>query len=182
MQTRTRFHLQYLFFFLVIRRPPRSTLFPYTTLFRSSGGPACACRPGHHVFLVRRGRAYGHSAEPRGGTQHRIHPDASGTAGAQHGDVLGNAARNSRLGLSRSGVAPDAAAWTPDGDPSGIRDDRFAGGARFLSPLYGGRTHSPNHRALTGTCRSARCARGAFRTALENRRSARPAYSVAFAA
>src|SRR3712207_9121492 len=26
------------FFFLMIRRPPRSTLFPYTTLFRS-GGP-----------------------------------------------------------------------------------------------------------------------------------------------
>src|SRR5208337_5544080 len=25
------------FFFLMIRRPPRSTLFPYTTLFRSSG-------------------------------------------------------------------------------------------------------------------------------------------------
>src|SRR2546428_529634 len=27
-------------FFLMIRRPPRSTLFPYTTLFRSSGIPA----------------------------------------------------------------------------------------------------------------------------------------------
>src|SRR2546425_13106605 len=27
----------YLFFFLMIRRPPRSTLFPYTTLFRSGG-------------------------------------------------------------------------------------------------------------------------------------------------
>src|SRR2546425_2704993 len=26
-----------LFFFLMIRRPPRSTLFPYTTLFRSEG-------------------------------------------------------------------------------------------------------------------------------------------------
>src|SRR5262249_61756898 len=26
-----------LFFFLMIRRPPRSTLFPYTTLFRSTG-------------------------------------------------------------------------------------------------------------------------------------------------
>src|SRR2546430_17060243 len=26
------------FFFLMIRRPPRSTLFPYTTLFRSTGG------------------------------------------------------------------------------------------------------------------------------------------------
>src|SRR5438445_7883616 len=34
------------FFFLVIRRPPTSTLFPYTTLFRSrgSGGPACGRR------------------------------------------------------------------------------------------------------------------------------------------
>src|SRR3712207_7224251 len=26
----------FIFFFLMIRRPPRSTLFPYTTLFRSS--------------------------------------------------------------------------------------------------------------------------------------------------
>src|ERR1039457_4663812 len=33
-----RYHLTYpgsSFFFLMIRRPPRSTLFPYTTLFRS---------------------------------------------------------------------------------------------------------------------------------------------------
>src|SRR3712207_7746250 len=29
----------YVFFFLMIRRPPRSTLFPYTTLFRSTGTP-----------------------------------------------------------------------------------------------------------------------------------------------
>src|SRR5260370_41545125 len=29
--------LFYIFFFLMIRRPPRSTLFPYTTLFRSIG-------------------------------------------------------------------------------------------------------------------------------------------------
>src|SRR5689334_25364392 len=28
----------FLFFFLMIRRPPRSTLFPYTTLFRSLRG------------------------------------------------------------------------------------------------------------------------------------------------
>src|SRR6202050_5208931 len=27
----------FIFFFLMIRRPPRSTLFPYTTLFRSDG-------------------------------------------------------------------------------------------------------------------------------------------------
>src|SRR5246127_3397983 len=29
--------MSYSFFFLMIRRPPRSTLFPYTTLFRSLG-------------------------------------------------------------------------------------------------------------------------------------------------
>src|SRR5437588_2882646 len=33
------------FFFLMIRRPPRSTLFPYTTLFRSST-TGCASCPG----------------------------------------------------------------------------------------------------------------------------------------
>src|SRR3989449_6830033 len=42
--------LLFSFFFLMIRRPPRSTLFPYTTLFRSllaaqpAGGPRCALR------------------------------------------------------------------------------------------------------------------------------------------
>src|SRR2546430_13083244 len=30
--------LRFSFFFLMIRRPPRSTLFPYTTLFRSLPG------------------------------------------------------------------------------------------------------------------------------------------------
>src|ERR1039458_8849467 len=30
-------HTDLIFFFLMIRRPPRSTLFPYTTLFRSTG-------------------------------------------------------------------------------------------------------------------------------------------------
>src|SRR5438128_3414915 len=32
-----RFLCLLFFFFLMIRRPPRSTLFPYTTLFRSTG-------------------------------------------------------------------------------------------------------------------------------------------------
>src|SRR3712207_8646722 len=35
----------FMFFFLMIRRPPRSTLFPYTTLFRST--TRCgSCSPG----------------------------------------------------------------------------------------------------------------------------------------
>src|SRR6266496_5661197 len=33
------------FFFLMIRRPPRSTLFPYTTLFRSCPRPPPATSP-----------------------------------------------------------------------------------------------------------------------------------------
>src|SRR3712207_8041224 len=32
----------------MIRRPPRSTLFPYTTLFRSHPEPVVARRRGHH--------------------------------------------------------------------------------------------------------------------------------------
>src|SRR5256885_9454212 len=37
-------HLRnYFFFFLMIRRPPRSTLFPYTTLFRSRSASGYAC-------------------------------------------------------------------------------------------------------------------------------------------
>src|SRR3712207_8222166 len=45
------------FFFLMIRRPPRSTLFPYTTLFRSSGRidrPArdAAIVPGHSGWRI----------------------------------------------------------------------------------------------------------------------------------
>src|SRR2546429_9056698 len=39
-----RFYL--VFFFLMIRRPPRSTLFPYTTLFRSFGGTLALLRFG----------------------------------------------------------------------------------------------------------------------------------------
>src|ERR1022692_5052515 len=34
------FHAPFFFFFLMIRRPPRSTLFPYTTLSRSD---TCDC-------------------------------------------------------------------------------------------------------------------------------------------
>src|SRR5262249_61040663 len=40
--------LLFLFFFSMIRPPPRSTLFPYTTLFRSGrwiSGPPASCHP-----------------------------------------------------------------------------------------------------------------------------------------
>src|SRR5215510_16053062 len=37
----------FIFFFLMIRRPPRSTLFPYTTLFRSTRRVLLARLPAH---------------------------------------------------------------------------------------------------------------------------------------
>src|SRR2546427_593872 len=47
----------FFFFFLMIRRPPRSPLFPYTTLFRSAVSTAAPCA----LPL----RAKGHSPGPR---------------------------------------------------------------------------------------------------------------------
>src|SRR3712207_7163560 len=40
------------FFFLMIRRPPRSTLFPYTTLFRSRKSRAAVSGEGAGVMSV----------------------------------------------------------------------------------------------------------------------------------
>src|SRR3712207_8466411 len=51
-----------IFFFLMIRRPPRSTLFPYTTLFRSWFPRAVARDP----QAARPGRVRGRSAGRRG--------------------------------------------------------------------------------------------------------------------
>src|ERR1044071_10263500 len=45
MRVISNFTLFVFFFFLMIRRPPRSTLFPYTTLFRS---PRAALAGGAH--------------------------------------------------------------------------------------------------------------------------------------
>src|SRR5688572_33309811 len=48
-----------IFFFLMIRRPPRSTLFPYTTLFRSVPLPSLQRRPPAHAGRVQRRRERG---------------------------------------------------------------------------------------------------------------------------
>src|SRR2546426_8292657 len=45
----------YVFFFLMIRRPPRSTLFPYTTLFRSSARAPPSRRKNRAPRPARRG-------------------------------------------------------------------------------------------------------------------------------
>src|SRR5689334_25246335 len=72
-----------LFFFLMIRRPPRSTLFPYTTLFRSLRG-------------VRGSRVDGHRARPGSGDP----VAARGRARACPGDR-----KSTRLNSSHSSIS-----------------------------------------------------------------------------
>src|SRR6266508_635261 len=52
------------FFFLMIRRPPRSTLFPYTTLFRSRRAPGrCSPTSGWQDEHMRGPRSEEHTSE-----------------------------------------------------------------------------------------------------------------------
>src|SRR3989441_1343909 len=51
----------------MIRRPPRSTLFPYTTLFRSAPGRAPDDRGARALHLRVRGRGRRHGHGPCGG-------------------------------------------------------------------------------------------------------------------
>src|SRR2546422_8124164 len=72
--------MSFFFFFLMIRRPPRSTLFPYTTLFRSGssvepavdaadvGGPGIV-NPDHGPAGIRGARSEEHTSE----LQSRLH-------------------------------------------------------------------------------------------------------------
>src|SRR2546430_17595247 len=58
------------FFFLMIRRPPRSTLFPYTTLFRSRAGAQAEhdvglSQPAIHVVGHEHARAARRAADQR---------------------------------------------------------------------------------------------------------------------
>src|SRR3712207_7630363 len=62
------------FFFLMIRRPPRSTLFPYTTLFRSALADVRQVEPAQgrgrvgHLRTPSRGRRRPAPGRGRGGT------------------------------------------------------------------------------------------------------------------
>src|ERR1051326_8828724 len=66
----------FFFFFLRIRRPPRSTLFPYTTLFRSD-----------HISFLQRGYPAGRLTEPRENFAHE-HQDVRVENGVQYGDLV----------------------------------------------------------------------------------------------
>src|ERR1043165_7144925 len=72
MRSAANFTLFPYFYFVMIRQPPRSTLFPYTTLFRSHGRRALAVLPGGAVR-----RARGARPLPAG------HPAGGGPQGAE---------------------------------------------------------------------------------------------------
>src|SRR3712207_7271247 len=85
-----------LYFFLMIRRPPRSTLFPYTTLFRSEDlGAQCASERlagrGDHV----RGRA-----ERRHRREQPVLELAAADVGAHRGDR-----KSTRLNSSHANIS-----------------------------------------------------------------------------
>src|SRR5256885_8407294 len=60
----------------MIRRPPRSTLFPYTTLFRSHmhDGQICLPYPGGKVRLAHPRARYTHGTYRRGDTVMHVSP------------------------------------------------------------------------------------------------------------
>src|SRR3712207_7763434 len=88
------------FFFLMIRRPPRSTLFPYTTLFRSPGvGVPLAGAPAVGEAGDRAGAVHGAGAlrRRRGAGVRR---GAPGDAALHHGDR-----KSTRLNSSHANIS-----------------------------------------------------------------------------
>src|SRR3712207_8749090 len=86
-----------MFFFLMIRRPPRSTLFPYTTLFRSRArhqGPAH--RPPDAAQPVRLDSAR---------SSHGEHPADGREGAAEAAPHLGRDRKSTRLNSSHANIS-----------------------------------------------------------------------------
>src|SRR5260370_15850174 len=100
----------FLFFFLMIRRPPRSTLFPYTTLFRSPAsadnwtpvGPATSGLSGGAASMV--------LTETRG---YLLAPDRMLYSGPVNGPVNGSVNRS----VNRRAPRPPGARLPLPGGP-----------------------------------------------------------------
>src|SRR3712207_6945748 len=86
-------------FFLMIRRPPRSTLFPYTTLFRSGE------EPGQRVQR-RRGRARErHEVAPPSGERHEREHHAVAEHGHGEEGARGADRKSTRLNSSHANIS-----------------------------------------------------------------------------
>src|SRR2546429_9169887 len=92
------------FFFLMIRRPPRSTLFPYTTLFRSLGE-------------ARRFVAKVNVAADEAASNYSTVPEA-GTLKLTPGAAYVHYTPNETIGGVEFGYVPDTAGGPPGAGPS----------------------------------------------------------------
>src|SRR3712207_7853895 len=74
----------------MIRRPPRSTLFPYTTLFRSSGSARPRCpRPGGRAATRRRASStVSPLARGGGGGLRQLDPEPAAARSEEHTSEL----------------------------------------------------------------------------------------------
>src|SRR2546430_15344190 len=98
----------------MIRRPPRSTLFPYTTLFRSPGESLeVAVARGAERGAIRRGMLVDDV-----GAECGVHGDGNGPfgGGEQEGDVAGRELGAARQG-GGEGLAPALARARPRRGP-----------------------------------------------------------------
>src|SRR3712207_9200512 len=84
------------FFFVMIRRPPRSTLFPYTTLFRSDRAAA----PADVLLLAELLVAHGRRRARRGVGGARGHAD-----GHRAGGPLRRDRKSTRLNSSHANIS-----------------------------------------------------------------------------
>src|SRR6266850_3299524 len=139
------------FFFLMIRRPPRSTLFPYTTLFRSGGRPAAISAHIHPTvglarssvcggprYLTNSRISQGHGPDRERGRQQRLlvrgrHDATVRASRAGSGKALcgfaraAHARRSATTWIRSGGIASDERANQPGAAP---RDTGCLGVAR----------------------------------------------------
>src|SRR3712207_7701820 len=101
-------------FFLMIRRPPRSTLFPYTTLFRS----------------VPRTRGEVHGEQP--GEEHQLAGEPDDRADADHVRSGQRVHPRGVEGAARHGAVVTGLIMASPGDPPRLRV-RWRGGLRDLA-------------------------------------------------
>src|ERR1044071_3695525 len=131
----------------MIRRPPRSTLFPYTTLFRSPGehrsAPHARCRRGPPR------RSQGRSEEHTSELQSRVDISYAvfclkkkQSPAVEHDQLAPLARRPGARGLARSCVASRALAFSGRFSPAFISPCSVSvffflcAGARATSPLF----------------------------------------------
>src|SRR3989475_11018661 len=120
------------FFFLMIRRPPRSTLFPYTTLFRSDPHGRRGGADGHLGARARASPLREH-AHLRGGRRGALRGQGA-DGGADLAPRAAPATRRGALGARRNTHRPSAGfarAIPPGGSlPHGSASPGLGGGRR----------------------------------------------------